>query len=77
LFSRELKIGGDWAQGDQKIGGKICLILEKVSKTVALTKVANISTSKLNLKAQNIYIKPLLKPNDTCNKPYFKTAYYK
>ena len=59
----------------RRLGGKICLILEKVAKTVAKAKVANISTSKLNLKAQNIYIKPLLKPKNTCNKPYFETAY--
>jgi hypothetical protein len=33
-------------------------------------KIAKISTSKLNLKAQNIYIKLLLKP---LNKPWVKT----
>jgi hypothetical protein len=27
------------------------------------------------LEAQNIYIKPLLKPSNTYNKPYFVTAY--
>jgi hypothetical protein len=27
------------------------------------------------MKVQNIYIKPLLKPKNTCNKPYFETAY--
>jgi len=34
---------------------------------------AKISLSKLNLKVQNIF-KPLLKPKNTCNKPYFNTA---
>jgi hypothetical protein len=29
-------------------------------------------TTKLNLKVQNIYIKPLLKPLNTFNKPCFK-----
>jgi len=38
-------------------------------------KNAKISTTKLNLKAQNIYIKPLLKPSNTCNKPCSETAY--
>jgi hypothetical protein len=27
-------------------------------------------------KVQNIYIKPHLKPKNTCNKPYFKTTYF-
>jgi hypothetical protein len=38
-------------------------------------KKAKISTTKLNLKAQNIYNKPLLKPQNTYNKPCFETAY--
>jgi hypothetical protein len=38
-------------------------------------KKAKISTTKLYLKAQNIYIKPLLKPSNTYNKPCFETAY--
>ncbi len=33
------------------------------------------STTKLKLKAQDIYIKPLLKPKYTYNKPCFETAY--
>jgi hypothetical protein len=49
--------------------------LRKLAKTVAKPKIAKISTSKLNLKVQNIYIKPLLKPKYTWNKPYFKTDY--
>jgi hypothetical protein len=47
-------------QGDQKNGEKIAKILEKVAKTVAKTvaKAKNDNfLSKLNLKAQNIYIK--------------------
>jgi hypothetical protein len=31
--------------------------------------------TKLNLKTQNIYIKPLLKPKNTYNKPCFETGY--
>jgi hypothetical protein len=38
-------------------------------------KKAKISTTKLNLKVQNIYIKPLLKPQNTYNKLCFETAY--
>jgi hypothetical protein len=34
-----------------------------------------ISTTKLNLKTRNIYIKPLLKLQNTYNKPCFETAY--
>jgi hypothetical protein len=37
--------------------------------------MANISATKLNLKAQNIYNKPLLKPLNTYNKPCFEIAY--
>jgi hypothetical protein len=42
--------------------GKIAQILEKVAKTVAKPKMAKISSSKVNLRVQNIYINPLLKP---------------
>ncbi len=42
-------------QGDQKIRKKILPIFQKVAKK------AKISTTKLNLKAQNIYIQTLLK----------------
>ncbi len=34
-------------QGDQKIGGKIAQILEKVAETAAKPKYAEIPTSKL------------------------------
>jgi hypothetical protein len=44
------------------------LILQKVAQTVKR------STTKLNLKAQNINIKPLLKPQNTYNKSCFETA---
>jgi hypothetical protein len=43
---------------------KIAQILEKVPKTVAKPKSAKISTSKLNLKVQNIFLKP---PQNTYN----------
>jgi hypothetical protein len=54
---------------------KIAQILGKVAKTGVKTKITKISTSKLNLKVQNIYIEPLLKPKNTCNKSYFETTY--
>jgi hypothetical protein len=38
-------------------------------------KKAKISATKLNLKAQNIYIKPLLKLRNTYNKRCFEAAY--
>jgi len=42
------------------LGKKIAQTLDKVAKTVAKQKIANISTSKLNLKVKDIYINPLL-----------------
>ncbi len=53
--------------------GKNCPSFEKVAKTVAKPEIAKISTPKLYLKVQNIYIKPLLKPKNSSNKPYFET----
>ncbi len=47
-------------QGDQKTGKKSPKFWKKKSKTVANPKKAKISSPKLNLKVQNIYIKPLL-----------------
>jgi hypothetical protein len=48
------------------------ILLKKSSQNSCQAKI---SPSKLNLKVQNIYIfKPLLKPKNTCNKPYFKTG---
>jgi hypothetical protein len=44
--------------------------LKKVAKTIA-----QIPITKLNLKFQKFYIKPLLTPKNTNNKPYFETAY--
>jgi hypothetical protein len=38
-------------------------------------KNTKISTLKLNLKVQNIYITPLLKSKNTFKKPCFETAY--
>jgi hypothetical protein len=54
---------------------KNCPIFQKVAPKVSKAKEAKISTIKLNLKAQNIYIKPLFKPKNTYNKPCFETAY--
>jgi hypothetical protein len=62
-------------QGDQKIGKKFTQILEKVAKTVAKQTNAEMSTSKLNLEVQNIYIKPLSNPLITRNKSCFEAAY--
>jgi hypothetical protein len=45
-----------------------------VAQKVSKAKKAKISTTKLSLKAQNIYIKTLLKPKNTY-KPCFETAY--
>jgi hypothetical protein len=47
-------------QGDQMIG-KNGQIFQRIAQKVAKSKKAKISTTKLNLKTQNIYIKPLLK----------------
>jgi hypothetical protein len=49
-------------QGDQKIIKKYLPNFSKNSPKSQDVKKAKISTTKLNLKAQNIYIKPLLKP---------------
>jgi hypothetical protein len=46
-------------QGDQKIRRPNS---SKIAQKVANSKRPKISTTKLNLKAQNIYNKPLLKP---------------
>ncbi len=43
------------------IGNKMGLNFGKVAKTVAKPTIAK---KKLNLKVQNIYIKPLLKPKN-------------
>jgi hypothetical protein len=65
-----------FSQGDRNIGKTFAQILEKkVAKTVAKPKIDKMSTSKLNLKAQNIYIKPLLKTKNAFNKPYIQTTY--
>jgi hypothetical protein len=51
--------------------GKIVQILEKVAKTIAKPKNTKISSPKINLKVQNIYIELLLNSKNTYNKPYF------
>jgi hypothetical protein len=50
----------DWHQGDQKCRGKFAPRWGKVAKTVAKPKNAKTFSSKINLKAQIIFIKPLL-----------------
>jgi hypothetical protein len=40
-----------------------------------MTKIDKIYTTKANLKAQNIYIKHLLKPKNTYNNTYFEAIY--
>jgi hypothetical protein len=49
--------------------------LEKWPKQLPNQKKAKKSTSKLNLKVQNIYIKPLLKHSNVYNAPCFETAH--
>ncbi len=48
-------------QSDQMIR-KNYQIFQRIAQKVAKSKKAKISTIKLTLKTQNIYIKPLLKP---------------
>ncbi len=47
----------------------------KSSQKSSQAKKAKIFKSNLNLKAQNIYTKPILKPQNTYNKPCFETAH--
>ena len=49
-------------KGDQTTGEKNCQNFQKIAPKVAKSKNAKISITKLNLKTQNIHIKPLLKP---------------
>ena len=49
-------------QGNQKIRKNIRQIFQRIAQKVAKSKKGKISTTKPNLKTQNIYIKPLLKP---------------
>ncbi len=48
-------------QSDQMIRKKY-QIFQRIAQKVAKSKKAKISTTKLNFKTQNIYIKLLLKP---------------
>jgi len=48
-------------------------IFGKVAKTVTQTKMLKISTLEFNLKVLNIYIYPVLKPQNT-HRPWFKIA---
>jgi hypothetical protein len=49
-------------QSDQMIRKIIRQIYQRIAQKVAKSKKGKISTTKLNLKTQNIYMKPLLKP---------------
>jgi hypothetical protein len=49
-------------QGDQNIGKKICPNCGKSGQYSCQAKNAKIPMSKLSLKVQNIYIKPLVNP---------------
>jgi hypothetical protein len=49
-------------QGDQKIRKKLPIFSKIAQKVAKSKKRPKISTTKLNLKAQYIYNKPLLKP---------------
>jgi hypothetical protein len=69
-FHAFIKLQAGWTE-DLK---KICPIFLKVVQKVSKAKKAKISTTELNLKAQNIYIKPLFKPY-TYSKPCFETTY--
>jgi hypothetical protein len=65
-----------FVRATRRLGEKLDQILEMVATcavAVAKSKIAKISTSKINLKVPNIYIKPPFKPKNTCNKPVFKT----
>jgi hypothetical protein len=53
---------------------KYSILFQKIAQKVAKSKKAKISTTKLNLKARNIYNEPLLKPKNTYNKPCIETA---
>ncbi len=53
-------VGKARSQSDQKFERKINQFEEKVAQTVAKPRNAKISSSKLNLKIQNINIRPLL-----------------
>jgi hypothetical protein len=47
--------------------------LGKIAKPIAEPKNAKMSnTSEVNLKVQNIYLNPLLKPTNTCNTSCFE-----
>jgi hypothetical protein len=69
------KINLTACQTGQKVGEKIRPSFEKVAKTIAERKIAQIPITKQNLKFPKFYIKPLLTPKNTNNKPYFETAY--
>jgi hypothetical protein len=55
-------VGITASQGDQMIGKKYLPNILKSSLNCCQTKKAQIFTSKLNLKFQNTYIKPFMKP---------------
>ncbi len=58
-----------WPEDLKKIGQNFLKVAQTVSK-------AKTGQNIYHKKARNIYIKPLLKPYTTCNKPCFETAYF-
>ncbi len=56
-----LAVNNCYLHDDQKIWKAFAHFL-KVAQKVSKEKKAKVYATKLNLKAQNIYIKPLLKP---------------
>jgi hypothetical protein len=61
IYNNFLQLKDIAVQGDQEIWKKMHPIYQKVAQTVSNPKRAKIFTTKLNLKGQNVYIKPLLK----------------
>ncbi len=51
-----------WEQGDQKIRKNCQLFSKNSPKSCPVKKRPKLSTTRLNLKAQNTYNKPILKP---------------
>jgi hypothetical protein len=54
---------------------KNCPFFKSSQNSGQAKKTAKILASNLNLKVQNIYMKPPFKPYNIYNKPCFETAY--
>ncbi len=61
IFKAPTKTYSFWDQGDQKIWKKLPNFPKSSPNSLEAEKKAKISMTSLYLKAQNIYIKPLLK----------------